>query len=1203
MKRYPLFVVLLLLVAATSVACIWLFAPTDQHYKQLDLTLKVAAAVGTVSAIFVALAGLAKSRKAGEEANAPPVGPSPAPSTSQRSLEDREAVNTYLANLEKILTENSVPRTKYIDLSTEIGQDPNNEEFEILQNFEWPHEENEAGFWKTTRELIALDVAQKRFARFVLLGDPGAGKTASLHHLARTLIEDYRGGRSTTLPFFASFSLWTDVRIDALTFLQTCFSRIAGAASPLAGRLQTLLANGNMVVMLDGLNEMPGRRHREDKTAVAPIQQELLEQLSSGAGLSRRQDPRERSLRELAAVSAVRSQFIVSCRTHEFFQSPSWQEIHVLPMDNEQIQRFIGKYLPPAQAKVLAGSLEKMPALRSLAQNPFFLRSMTVLQSSTLSLVENKGQFLRCLYEELLKREASRGAPIQTKRITKVMALLAYRMIKRDSIGSQVDLRPFVKTESLTPLLATGLLRAKADGTIVFYHQLVQEFLAALALREGWARPRLSVLLLEKKWIEVLVLWHNIASNAHALTSRLIRKLQQRNIPFRKPRTTLIAYDLFFTFIYNVFASLATLIVLDILAGGGWAFSLVKEHAWVCAVCILVLPLLTRSLWRLWYYNRTVIGNAALVISRLANPIAIEPLIAAFKKAPGMSTASCRKEIAEALAGFGAVAVPRLISELSSPNMAQKLGCIQTLGIIGDGRAATPLRGLLNQGDIKLLATTIQALAKIGGPEAAIGIADAITQIKSLGLWGATMLAAPVKASLQQFRSLDNELVNTFKRAAAKTNPHFRRTIAIHALGACGDPEAVPLLEQIARDSTEQYDLRQAAVTGISLMRGPDGALALLRLHEQTNGLRETIVTAIGSLQSPDALQILQTTLDLNDTRLRCAAVRSISLISTPKAAAQLLLKASKDGATEVREEVVWALARKHSAEGAEVLVDLCKDKSEEVRAAALEGLDYACPDVAKTMLMSLATDPCYADREKAIDLLGNYRFPEVRKLLSLLCADQNDSVRQRAADSLTRIDSSLEAELKYIRVPGNRNMPRRLLRVLGRLLGTEDLYRLVREEKMAGASRTDSWVKVMGKIQTDAELKRRFRLITSLLLAGIAFAFTFLPGIAIALSVRVLALLGILLWKAKWFVIGFLATAGASFLPAVGARVKRGYPRRALWTARAAGLLTVIVCLATLVVAFWWVGIILVLLLAVGIWQLYKEFREKWPPEAAPKT
>ena len=90
--------------------------------------------------------------------------------------------------------------------------------------------------------------------------------------------------------------------------------------------------------MLDGLNEMPKRRSADGgKVSRDNAGHAFFSQVSDGSAFRTGQDPRERSLRELATLPAIRSRFIISCRTHEFFSSLSWQEVHVLPMSKDQI--------------------------------------------------------------------------------------------------------------------------------------------------------------------------------------------------------------------------------------------------------------------------------------------------------------------------------------------------------------------------------------------------------------------------------------------------------------------------------------------------------------------------------------------------------------------------------------------------------------------------------------------------------------------------------------------------------------------------------------------------------------------------------------------------------------------------------------------------------------------------------------------------
>jgi hypothetical protein len=62
MNWYRRFAIFLFLLGFASVAAIWVFDPSDVHYKQIDLTLIVAAAIRTISGICLAIVGAAHKR-------------------------------------------------------------------------------------------------------------------------------------------------------------------------------------------------------------------------------------------------------------------------------------------------------------------------------------------------------------------------------------------------------------------------------------------------------------------------------------------------------------------------------------------------------------------------------------------------------------------------------------------------------------------------------------------------------------------------------------------------------------------------------------------------------------------------------------------------------------------------------------------------------------------------------------------------------------------------------------------------------------------------------------------------------------------------------------------------------------------------------------------------------------------------------------
>ena len=1181
MNRYYWFSIALFVLGAICITAIWCIDLSDSYLeKQIDLTLKIIGAAGAISGVVFASIGATKQQ---------PIKPQPVPTfppsmSFGTTLTLEESTATYLANLEIIVTDRS-PSSKFIELSTEVQPQSGETDIELLQDFQWSRKEFTDSPALPIREPVNFLEAHIRFPRYVLLGDPGSGKTTCLNYLTLSLIQQYRNHTSTFIPLYVSLSRWQDSRIDALTFLKDSFSSIAGPHSALTQQFESRLSTGQMIVILDGLNEMPGRRFSSsDGKADLTSRRALIQDLSSGRKFRSRQDPRERSLRELAMLNAVRSHFIVSCRTHEFFQSPSWQEVYVLPMNEEQILKFIGKYLPPADAIDLRSYIGNMPALKELARNPFFLRSMTRVPSNTFVSVQNRGQFLDRLYEQLLRRESSRGIIFNHRRVTKTMACLAYKMMRKDMIGSQVDLSAMAgrRRSDLSVLLGTGLVNQRQDGAITFYHQLVQEYFVASRLRDKWPRPRLVALLHKKKWSEAIVLWNEISKTPSVVTGKLLRSLDARNCLWLKPRSVpwlFIAYDVL---LWNTYAFLFIAVLCDVITGGTLILPLLVAHPALFALYGFVVPFIFHRVCSLCFFNRDVIGNAAYVLGELRNPVAIDLLISAFKHAPGMMSASLRKAIAQALGRYGGQIVHRLIAELSSKDVSIRAGCICALGLIGDNRAVDPLLAVLREGRLDLLHETAEALRSIGDPKAGPEIASALKTLESVSLFKLPMAIAPVNATLRECRQFDQSVFDKLSQLTEKGNPGKLRIFAVQALGAYGHAAAVPLLAKIARDADEDARLRDSTVHALSFIIGPDGVRMLLELCDDVPEVRPAAINALGAIRTPETLPALHEALTNSDPAVRRAAVQSIGLVGEDTSVTHLRGLLDEHDSI-MREQIALALGRIGAIEAIDILKDLCWDKSGDVRTAAMQSLDFTFPEVAKDFLLGLACDHAYPEREKAIELLAQYRFSEVRQTLLALCADPNETVKREATESLRCVDRSLEQELKYISYSRKGTFGEKLFAMLIKKLEIHDLQRLMREERLKGATDQEAMQMTMNRVMMDPEMSRHFRRVRRLAEGFFLFLFLALPGIVIAFFTVVVPVIGRTIWAVKWIAIPVLAIGAVTFIP--GIRNGRGIRVLGIvfFIIRTIAILIALAWFCALVVKYWWASVPLVVLLILG--------------------
>ena len=86
--------------------------------------------------------------------------------------------------------------------------------------------------------------------RAVVLGEPGAGKTTALYKLAGTALETALTDPKAPLPMLVRLGEWTAPAQPLSAF-------IADKIGPLGGSFQTLLQQRRVLLLLDGLNEIP----------------------------------------------------------------------------------------------------------------------------------------------------------------------------------------------------------------------------------------------------------------------------------------------------------------------------------------------------------------------------------------------------------------------------------------------------------------------------------------------------------------------------------------------------------------------------------------------------------------------------------------------------------------------------------------------------------------------------------------------------------------------------------------------------------------------------------------------------------------------------------------------------------------------------------------------------------------------------------
>ncbi len=316
----------------------------------------------------------------------------------------------------------------------------------------------------STRKLESISEALSLHGAFVILGEPGAGKTTTQQQIAYDAALTLLQGKPARTPLFIRLSQQNDK--DPYTFLKEEWERRTGTV------FNNALSAGRILILADGINEIPSDKRNNCLKAWRVFEQEYRGQ----------------------------NQLIFSGRTLDYTNQLNLPRVQVDPLDAPRIEEFLKKHQAEGLINLINDPDNKLSELAKNPLNLFVLAMVYHESGKNTQILSNRGKLFQSFTQELIRKEELwHDIGLSPSKKIDLFSRLAYAMQQR-GVGTIFDLnsaKDALPDNIITdlgeeiPLNKPVFFRFGRGSTILdpvtipnirFYHHLLQEYFAAREL-------------------------------------------------------------------------------------------------------------------------------------------------------------------------------------------------------------------------------------------------------------------------------------------------------------------------------------------------------------------------------------------------------------------------------------------------------------------------------------------------------------------------------------------------------------------------------------------------------------------------------------------------------------------------------------------------------------------------------------------------